>query len=45
MIVEGVSQQLQFNYYCGLFMISFICACRDLNSGCNGEVSLNLGQN
>ena len=31
MIVKGVSQQLQFNYYCGLFIISFICACRDLN--------------
>ena len=31
MVVEGVSQQLQFNHYCGLFIISFICACRDLN--------------
>ena len=29
--MEGVSQQLQFNYYCGLFITSFICACRDLN--------------
>ena len=31
MVVEGVSQQLQFNHYCGLFITSFICACRDLN--------------
>ena len=31
MVVEGVSQQLQFNNYCGLFITSFICACRDLN--------------
>ena len=31
MAVEGVSQQLQFNHYCGLFITSFICACRDLN--------------
>ena len=31
MIMEGVSQQLQFNYDCGLFIISFICACRDSN--------------
>ena len=29
--MEGVSQHLQFNYYCGLFITSFICACRDLN--------------
>ena len=29
--MEGVSQQLQFNHYCGLFIISFICASRDLN--------------
>ena len=29
--MKGVSQQLQFNYYCGLFIISFICTCRDLN--------------
>ena len=29
--MEGVSQQLQFNHYCGLFMTSFICACRYLN--------------
>ena len=29
--MEGVSQQLQFNHYCGLFITSFICACRDLN--------------
>ena len=31
MVVEGVSQQLQFNHYCGLFITSIICACRDLN--------------
>ena len=31
MVVEGVSQQFQFNHYCGLFITSFICACRDLN--------------
>ena len=31
MVVEGVSQQLQFNHYCGLFNTSFNCACRDLN--------------
>ena len=43
--MEGVSQQLQFNYYCGFFIPSFICACRDLNSGCNCVLSLNLGQN
>ena len=30
-MVEGVSQQLQFNHYCGLFITSFFCACRDLN--------------
>ena len=29
--MEGVSQQLQFNHYCGLFITSFICGCRDLN--------------
>ena len=29
---EGVSQQLQFNHYFGLFITSFICACCDLNS-------------
>ena len=29
--MERVSQQLQFNHYCGLFITSFICACRDLN--------------
>ena len=29
--MEGVSEQLQFNHYCGLFITSFICACRDLN--------------
>ena len=31
MVVEGVSQQLQFNHYYGRFITSFICACRDLN--------------
>ena len=30
-MVEGVSQKLQFNHYCGLFITSFICTCRDLN--------------
>ena len=29
--MERVSQQLQFNHYYGLFITSFICACRDLN--------------
>ena len=29
--MEGSSQQLQFNHYCGLFITSFNCACRDLN--------------
>ena len=29
--MEGVSQQLHFNHYYGLFITSFICACRDLN--------------
>ena len=29
--MERVSQQLQFNHYCGLFITSFICTCRDLN--------------
>ena len=29
--MEGVSQQLQFNHYCGLFITSFNCACSDLN--------------
>ena len=31
MLLEGVSQQLQFNHYYGLFITSFNCACRDLN--------------
>ena len=31
MEVKGVSQQLQFNHYCGLFISSFISTCRDLN--------------
>ena len=31
MVVEGVSQQLQFNHYCGLFITSLNCACRDFN--------------
>ena len=31
MVVDEVSQQLQFNHYCGRFITSFICACRDLN--------------
>ena len=29
--MKGVSQQLQFNHYCGLFITSFISAFRDLN--------------
>ena len=29
--MEGVSQQLQFNHYYGLFIISLNCACRDFN--------------
>ena len=29
--MKGVSQQLQFNHYCGLFITSFISTCRDLN--------------
>ena len=29
--MEGSSQQLQFNHYCGLFITSFNCACSDLN--------------
>ena len=31
MIVEGVSQQLQFNHYCGIFITSLSCACYDFN--------------
>ena len=34
MIVKGVSQQLQFNHYCGLFITSINCACRDFNVLC-----------
>ena len=30
-MVEGVSQHFLFNHYCGLFITSFSCACRDLN--------------
>ena len=29
--MKGVSQQLQFIHYYGLFITSFISACRDLN--------------
>ena len=29
--MEGVSQQLQFNHYCGLFITTFNCSCSDLN--------------
>ena len=29
--MEGVSQQLQFNHYCELFITSLNCACHDLN--------------
>ena len=32
MIMKGDSQQLQFNHYCGLFIISLNFACRDFNS-------------
>ena len=45
MVAEGVSQQLQFNHYCGLFITSLNCACRDFNYSCNCVLSLNLGQN
>ena len=45
MVVQGVSQQLQFNHYCGLFITSLNGACRDFNSSCNCVPSLNLGQN
>ena len=31
MILEGVSQQLQFNHYCGLFITFLNCVCRDFN--------------
>ena len=31
MIMKGDSQQLQFNHYCGLFIISLNFACRDFN--------------
>ena len=31
MVGELVSQQLQFNHYCGLFINSINCACRDFN--------------
>ena len=31
MIVNGDSQKLQFNHYCGLFITSFTFACRDFN--------------
>ena len=29
--MKGDSQQLQFNHYCGLFIISLNFACRDFN--------------
>ena len=29
--MNGDSQQLQFNHYCGLFISSFTFACRDFN--------------
>ena len=29
--MKRVSQQLQCNHYCGLFITSFISACHDLN--------------
>ena len=31
MIMKGDSQQLKFNHYCGLFIISLNFACRDFN--------------
>ena len=43
--MEGSSQQLQFNHYCGLFITSLNCAYRDFNSGYKCVMSLNLGQN
>ena len=45
MKVKRDSQQLQFNHYCGLFIISLYFACCDFNSGCKCAMSLNLGQN
>ena len=45
MVVDGSSQQLQFNHYCGLFIISLNCAYHDFNYGCYCVLSLNLGQN
>ena len=45
MVVEGVSHQLQFNHYCGLFISSLNYACRNFNYGCYCVLSLNLGQN
>ena len=44
MILEGVSQQLQFNHDCGLF-ITLITLVATSMSGCNYVLSLNLGQN
>ena len=44
MIVEGVSQQLQFNHDCGLF-IPLIALAATSMSGFNCVLSLNLGQN
>ena len=29
--MKGVSQQLQFNHFCGLFITAFNCACREIN--------------
>ena len=43
--MDGSSQQLQFNHYYGLFIISLNCACRDFNSDCYYVLLLNLGQN
>ena len=31
MVMERFSQQLHFNYYCGLSITSIYCACRDVN--------------
>ena len=44
MILEGASQQLQFNHDCGL-IITLIALVTTSMSGCNYVLSLNLWQN
>ena len=41
----GKSQQLQFNYYCRLFITSLIALVATSMSGYNYVLLLNLGQN